>query len=193
MADLGTDLSLERIFGTGYLAVTFDLSSADERYQGIVPLEGASLGEAFERYFAQSEQVPTLIRVATVDGAEGTQAGGLLIQHLAEGEEGRERLHVRMEHPEWEHVAVMGGSIRAEELVDNALSLEALVWRLFHEEQEVRIEQGPLIHRGCRCSIGHFQDVLNRFPEDEREEMRDEAGTIVVDCAFCSRKFDIDA
>ena len=37
------------------------------------------------------------------DGAH--VAGGLLLQHLPEGEEGRERLHARLDHPEWEHVA----------------------------------------------------------------------------------------
>ena len=188
-ADLGTDLSLERVFGTGYLAVTFDRADVGERYQGIVPLEGGSIAEACESYFAQSEQVPTLIRVAI--GSEG--AGGLLIQHLPEGEEGRERLHVRLDHPQWQHVSVMGGSIRQEELVDPGLSLEELLWRLFHEEDRVLIEQGPLVHRGCRCTVQHFEDVLARFPEAERQEMRDDDGLILVDCAFCSKVFPLDA
>ena len=191
-ADLGTDLSLERVFGTGYLAITFDLPQANERYQGIVPLEGASFAEAYERYFAQSEQVPTLIRVALDLSGDTCVAGGLLLQHLPEGEEGRERLHVRLDHPHWEHVAIMGGSVRSEELADPALSLEELVWRLFHEEDEVRIDQGPLVHRGCRCSVAHFEDVIARFPAEERAEMKNADGTIVVDCAFCSRAFSLE-
>ena len=118
-------------------------------------------------------------------------AGGLLVQHLAEGEEGRERLHVRMDHPEWEHVAILAGSVRHEELVDRNLGLESLVWRLFHEEEEVRVEPLARIERGCRCTVEHYRDILARFPESERAEMQGDDGTIAVDCAFCSRVFNI--
>jgi molecular chaperone Hsp33 len=192
LAMLGRDPSLFALFGKGYLAVTFDLAATGQRYQGIVPLEGASLAEACESYFAQSEQVPTLIRVGIGDGAAGCIGGGILLQHLAEGEEGRERLHVRLDHPEWEHVAVLAGSTRPEELVDPDLSLEALVWRLFHEESEIRVEAGGPLQRGCRCSIEHYQSVLAKFPEADRIEMRGANGLVEVDCAFCSRLFQID-
>ena len=193
LALLGRNPSLHALFGQGYLAVTFDLAATGQRYQGIVPLEGATLAEACEAYFAQSEQVPTLIRVAVRGEGRHTVAAGLLVQHLPEGEEGRERLHVRLDHPEWEHVAIMAGSIRHEELVDSALSLEGLVWRLFHEEPEVRVEPGRHLSRGCRCTIEHYQSILSRFAEEDRVDMRDEDGLIRVDCAFCSKIFDIHA
>lgn len=192
LAALGANPSLFALFGQGYLAMTFDLETAAQRYQGIVPLEGNSLAEACQAYFVQSEQVPTLMRVAVQLNGPDCIAGGLLIQHLAEGEEGRERLHVRLDHPEWEHVAVLAGSTKHDELIDPDLSLEALVWRLFHEEQEVRVEPGLELSRGCRCSIDHYRSVIAQFPESERAEMRDEAGLIVVDCAFCSKLFEID-
>jgi molecular chaperone Hsp33 len=192
VASLGANPALYALFGRGYLAITFDIAAGGRRYQGIVPLEGASLAEACERYFAQSEQVPTLIRVGVRSGPEGCVAGGLLIQHLAEGEEGRERLHVRMDHPEWDHVAALVGSLRHDELVDPGLSLEDLVWRLFHEEREVRVDPGDRLVRGCRCSVEHYREVIARFPEEERAAMRDEAGQIVVDCAFCSKSFPIE-
>ena len=189
LAMLGANPSLYALFGTGYLAITFDLAATGQRYQGIVPLEGASLAEACQAYFAQSEQLPTLIRVGVRADGHGCIAGGLLVQHLAEGEEGRERLHVRLDHPEWEHVAVLAGSTRHDELVDPALSLEALVWRLFHEEPEVRVEPGVALSRGCRCDADYYRSVLAKFPEAEREAMRNAQGEIVVDCAFCSRDF----
>lgn len=193
LAMLGANPSLYALFGQGYLAITFDMASSGERYQGIVPLEGGSLAEACESYFAQSEQVPTLLRIAVRSDRQGAVAGGLLVQHLAEGEDGRQRLHVRMDHPEWEHVAVLAGSTRHDELVDPDLSLEALIWRLFHEEGEVRVLPGAPLTRGCRCSIEHYQAVLAKFPEEDRAEMRNEAGLVVVDCAFCSRLFEISA
>jgi len=193
LAALGANPSLTALFGQGYLAITFDLATTDQRYQGIVPLEGDSLSQAVESYFLQSEQIPTLARVAVRSDGQGCVGGGLLVQHLPEGEEGRERLHVQLDHPEWEHVAALAGSIRHDELVDPDLSLEMLAWRLFHEESEVRVQAGKALSRGCRCSVAHFAAVLGRFPESERVEMRNEAGVIVVDCEFCSRLFEITA
>ena len=191
LAELGANPPLQALFGGGHLAVTFDLAATGQRYQGIVPLEGDSLSEACEHYFAQSEQVPTLFRVAVRANTQGCHAAGLIVQHLAEGEEGRERLHVRMDHPEWEHIAILAGSLRHDELLDAKLSMEALIWRLFHEEDTILIQTGHRLTRGCRCSITHFEDVLSRFPADERAEMRNEDGIIMVDCAFCSRLFPI--
>jgi molecular chaperone Hsp33 len=193
LAMLGANPSLYALFGKGYLAVTFDLSATGQRYQGIVPLEGDSLSRACEDYFAQSEQVPTLIRTGVRWSGEHCIAGGLLAQHLPEGEQGRARLHVRMDHPEWEHVAALSGSIRHEELVDPGLSLEALVWRLFHEEAEVRIERQAELSRGCRCTVAHYEDVLARFPAEDRADMRGEDGLVAIDCAFCSKSFKIAA
>jgi molecular chaperone Hsp33 len=191
LAALGKFPSLKALFGGGYLAITFDLAASGQRYQGIVPLEGASLAEACQAYFAQSEQLPTLIRAGVRWDGQRAVAGGILVQHLAEGEEGRERLHVRMDHPQWEHVATLAGSTRHEELVDPALSLEALIWRLFHEEREVRVERLPQLSRGCRCSESHYTSVLSRFPEEDRADMRGEDGLVSVDCAFCSKVFRI--
>lgn len=182
-----TTSRLENLFGEGYLAITFDLASSGERYQGIVPLEGVSLTQSCETYFAQSEQVPTLLRVGIRSEGAHCVAGGLLVQHFPEGEEGRERLHVKEDHPEWEHVAVLAGSTRHDELVDAHLPLEQLLVRLFHEEREVRVEPLATLSRGCRCTVEHYRAVLSRFPEEERAQMRDPDGTIPVDCAFCSR------
>lgn len=190
LALLGANPALSALFGEGYLAITFETGKG-QRYQGIVPLEGDNLAEACETYFSQSEQVPTLIRIASRASGEGRVAAGLLIQHLADGEEGRERLHVRMDHPDWEHVATMAGSISHEELLDAKLSLEGIAWRLFHEEDEIRIQPGAQITRGCRCSEAYYHSVIARFPPEERDEMRDERGLIVVDCAFCAKAFDL--
>jgi len=191
LAEAPAEPSLFALFGTGYLAITFDLSTSGERYQGIVPLDGATLADAAESYFAQSEQIPTLVRVSVSREDGRTVAGGLLLQHLPEGEEGRERLHTRLDHPEWEHVAALGRTVGVEELADPALPLETLLWRLFHEENEVRVLAATPLARGCRCDAEHIRGVLAQFPEEERATMADERGVIAVDCRFCSAVFPI--
>jgi molecular chaperone Hsp33 len=193
LAEGPADPSLFALFGKGYLAITFDQATSGERYQGIVPLEGGSLADAAQSYFAQSEQIPSMVRINVGRDDHGCVAGGLLLQHLPEGEDGRERLHTRLDHPEWEHVAIMGGTIAADELLDRALPLETIVWRLFNEEDEVRLLGGASLSRGCRCDPDHIRSVLAQFSEEERLDMADDQGTIGVDCAFCSRTFPVPA
>jgi len=190
LAEMPAHPTLFALFGKAYLAITFDQSATAERYQGIVPLDGTSLAEAAESYFAQSEQIPSLIKIGV---SEGQVAGGLLLQHLPEGEDGRDRLHTRLDHPEWEHVAILGSTVRTEELIDCELPLETLAWRLFNEEEEIRVLGGASLTKGCRCNIAHIRDVLLRFPQDERAKMVDDRGIIGVDCAFCSKVFPISA
>ena len=190
LADAGPHPSLFALFGKGYLAITFDHPRMDERYQGIVPLEGESLAQAAQSFFAQSEQIPSLVRLAAEQRDGGWVAGGVLFQHLPEGEEGRERLETRLDHPDWPHVAILAGSVKAEELTDPSLALDDLVWRLFNEEDEVRTLAAVPVRRGCRCDPAYVRSVIAKFPPEERAEMVGEDGKITVDCEFCSSKFE---
>lgn len=191
LAEAGPNPSLFALFGKGYLAITFDQATTKERYQGIVPLEGESLAKAAESYFSQSEQIPSVVRLAAAKSEAGWAAGGIIFQHLPEGEEGRERIHTKLDHPEWAHVAVLAGSVKVGELLDRDLPLDELVWRLFHEEEEVRILPAVALSRGCRCDPAYVRSVIARFPIEERASMVGDDGFIRVDCAFCATDFPI--
>ena len=189
--DAPDEPTLQELFGKGFLAITFDQPVAKERYQGIVPIEGKNLAEAAQSYFAQSEQIPSLVRLAAAKTEGHWSAGGLLLQHLPEGEEGREHPLTRLDHPDWPHVAILGGSVKSEELTDPDLPLDDLIWRLFHEEEELRTLESIKLSRGCRCDPDYVRSVIARFPADEREAMIGDDGLIRVDCAFCSSSFAI--
>jgi len=192
-AELPVDPSLFALFGKGYLAITFDQAVSGERYQGIVPLEGGSLGEAAESYFAQSEQIPSLVRIGVGRAGNGQViAGGFMLQHLPEGEEGRDRIHTRLDHPEWTHVAALGGSVRTQELIDAELPLETLLWRLFNED-EVHLFPSITPTRGCRCDPDHVARVIARFPPEEQAAMMGPDGRIEVNCEFCAKSFSVDS
>ena len=197
LAELGDAPTLFGLFGKGFLAITFDMATTGERFQGIVPLEGTGLGAAAELYFAQSEQIPSLCQIAVHHGpgANGSGGGciaaGLLLQHLPEGEVGRERLHVRHDHPDWEHVTILADTLTDEELTDTSLPMTEIAWRLFNEEGEIRVLEGQSITKGCRCDPERIRSVLARFGPDERAGMADDSGIISVDCSFCSRLFPV--
>jgi molecular chaperone Hsp33 len=192
VAPLPTDARLETLCGTGYLALTFDQpGAAEERYQGIVELEGANLADAAQRYFETSEQIPTFIRLATrYDGLrKAWTAGGLLIQHLPKGEVGGVR-HFAADslHPNWETALALAHTTSPEELTDPALSLDTLLWRLFHD-QNARVFDSQAMTKGCRCTRERIQSTLRQFSFDQLMDMREADGSIRVNCAFCSKDF----
>lgn len=181
--------TLEAMFGAGHMIVTLDQTQTAERYQGIVELGRLRLQDAARDYFTNSEQVPTLVRIAVDRGANGRwTAGGILVQQLARAEAGQARLHAAGDSSDWHHVAALANTLSDDELTDGSLALETVLWRLFHED-EVHILSEQLLRRGCRCSIEHITNVLRQFPEEERADMRNQDGAIAVDCEFCSREF----
>lgn len=197
LAAVGPEPSLFALFGKGFLALTFDQAATKERYQGIVPLEGATLADAAQEYFRASEQVPTVVRIAVGhDATGGCIAGGVMVAQLPHGEEGGERLDVRAESttPDqmWDHVATLAETLTADELTNADLTLEEIVWRLYHDEGEVRVAYAQPLSRGCRCDADYLRSVIARFPEEDRAEMADANGIVSIDCAFCSRVFPID-
>ncbi|HYC96180.1 MAG TPA: Hsp33 family molecular chaperone HslO [Sphingomicrobium sp.] len=193
LAEAGPNPTLFSLFGKGYLAITFDQPATRERYQGIVPLEGEGLAQAAQSYFAQSEQIPSIVRLSAHKDEAGWVAGGLMFQHLPEGEEGRDRLHTRLDHPDWPHVATLVGSVTADELANRELPLDDLIWRLLHEEEEVRTLVPVALSKGCRCNPDYVASVIARFPPDERAAMVGDDGLIRVDCAFCATSFPIES
>ena len=56
--------SVPALLGGGYMVFTMDNSDGSERYQGMVELEGSTLAECAHKYFQQSEQIETAIKIA---------------------------------------------------------------------------------------------------------------------------------
>ena len=76
------------LLGQGVFIMTVDQGEDMDRYQGITPIEGETLALCAEHYFAQSEQVPTRVRLAVgqvqTEAAPHWRAGGLILQNVAE-------------------------------------------------------------------------------------------------------------
>ena len=78
----------QALLGQGHFAMTIDQGSDMAPYQGVVALDGPSLGACAEHYFHQSEQLHTRLKLAVGEhyvGDDGRvwRAGGALIQRLA--------------------------------------------------------------------------------------------------------------
>lgn len=193
----------EPLLGKGHFGLTVDPGGSMNRYQGVVAMDGQSLQDAAETYFAQSEQIPSVIKLAVgeVETANGKawRAGGFLAQFLPQSVERRQRdqhpgdapqgheAHVPAEDDAWLEAKALSLTVEAHELVDPTVSSERLLYRLFHERGVKVFDPQPIVEK-CRCSNDGVMEMLRRFTPDERAEMVGDDGKITVTCEFCSTK-----
>ena len=187
----GKKPSFEGLIGSksGYMALTVDQGDQMERYQGIVELKGETLSDVARNYFVGSEQTPTEIRLSC-DRDNVTnhwRAGGIMVQHLARGEEGRERILDRDTKEEWARASILMGSVKTSELQDPLLDLDQLLYRLYHEDGVRVFAPQQLVH-SCRCSRDRLLGVIQGFSDDDIEHATVE-GSIDANCQFCNTTY----
>jgi molecular chaperone Hsp33 len=178
------------LLGEGHLAVTVDQGAAEERYQGVIALDGESLDVAAAAYFEQRENLPTFTRLAVARHYAGAQGGlpaamkwrggGLMMQRLECG-----GLDESGDDP-WQRVRMLAATIEDHELLDPLLSSERLLLRLFQEEGVIVDRVVPLSGY-CKCSREKILSVLNSFGAKELADMQNEDGKISVTCQFCAK------
>lgn len=191
LAAYGKSPSFKGLIGSkkGYLALTIDQGEDMERYQGIVDLAEDSMAAVARNYFLNSEQTPTELHLECArDPVTGHwRAGGIMVQHLARGEQGRERILDRETQEQWDRAGILMHSVKASELLDPQLDLDQLLFRLYNEDGVRVYEPARLVHQ-CRCSREKLQRVLVQFDDDELADMvRD--GMIDVNCQFCNQTY----
>lgn len=200
-------LAPEQLLGSGILAMTIDQGQNTDRYQGIVKLDGLSLEAVAHDYFQQSEQIPTLVRLAVAEmqskgeKAAKWRAGGMLIQHLPEhggrtmrdlpGDGDPENPATNDtsfdEENNWVEARALVETIGDHELVDPEVSHERLLFRLFHE-QGVRVFEPMDMVEKCGCDADKIEQMLLQFDKADIDSMIKD-GEIEVTCEFCSTQY----
>ncbi|TCL96107.1 molecular chaperone Hsp33 [Rhizobium sp. PP-WC-2G-219] len=200
----------QALLGQGVLAFTIDQGEFTQRYQGIVPLDGASLEEIAGVYFRQSEQIPTKVRLGVAELLDRDEngkprhrwrAGGMVAQFLPEapdrmrqqdlhGGDGAESFDGSVDDL-WDEARVMVETIDADELTDPMVGTERLLFRLFHE-RGVRVYPPQAVYDQCACSREKLRDVLASFSQEEIESTVED-GVISVTCEFCSTTYIFEA
>ena len=195
------------LLGNGHMAMTVDQGQHMERYQGIVALEGENLETVADRYFMQSEQIPTLVRMAVAehsikgDTRARWRAGGVLVQHLpatgavmpdlpGNGDHDDEDM-IDPDYEEadtWTEAKSLLSTTSDTELVDPEISPERLLFRLYHETG-VRVFPNEHLEERCTCDPERIEAMLQtNFSQDERADMAVD-GEIEVKCEFCSTAY----
>ena len=117
-----------KLLGQGYLAFTVDQGQHMERYQGIVALEGATLEECVHRYFEQSDQFSSAVKLSAGRRPDGTMgASALLVQRLPD--EGGDESIGKADEDAWRRAVTLMASAKAEEMLDPVLPPNDLLFR----------------------------------------------------------------
>jgi molecular chaperone Hsp33 len=183
-AEVGDGAPFRRLVGTsGRITVTVEAEERSLRYQGVVPLSGASLAESLEAYFASSEQLPTRVLLA----ADEAGGAGMLVQKLpGSGAEG-----------DFEEVALAWeGAQRGLERLSAPQLLRCSVEELLGQgfaDQDVRLFRGSPVRFECRCSGGRVAGLLRALGAEEVRGVLEQQGAVTVTCEFCHRPYRFDA
>ena len=179
-----SEQTLPDLLGTGHLAFTLDQGVHTERYQGIVALEGNTIAECAQSYFQQSEQLDTSIIVAAQPVADDfpARAAIIMIQKMPGGE--RLILTADEEEENWRNATILLNSLTNDELLDPRLSIEKLLYRLFHEKG-VRVYDKKEVFYQCRCAREKVAYTLAAFSTEDLADMKINNGEITATCEFC--------
>ncbi len=175
---VGAGATLQELMPNGVLAMTVD-PERGQRYQGLVALDGDSLADCLNAYFASSEQLESRF----ILHADGRRARGFLLQQLpvARVADGEPR------QASWQHLTTLGQTLTAEELM--GLDNTTVLHRLYHEE-EVRLFDPQQVRFSCSCSRERSQRALLSLGEqDVLALLREQDGKIEMDCQFCNQHY----
>ncbi|MEE2733161.1 MAG: Hsp33 family molecular chaperone HslO [Pseudomonadota bacterium] len=176
-------MDFRTMLGNATLAITITPLQG-ERYQGIVPLDGATLSACLEHYFQRSEQLRTQIQLFHGNN----RAGGLLVQVLPA--HSRIKVDPQQQLEEWERITALASTLTAEELLN--LDCATVLRRLFHEES-VELFPAEAVAFECSCSRQRTADALAQIGRGELEEIIAEQGRIEVTCQYCNELYRFDA
>lgn len=182
-AELQAPVTFEALAGDGSMAITIEPQRGGKTYQGIVELNPAGIAASAETYFAQSEQLPTVLRLAAaplyLPGKTAPQwrAGGIMLQATPDGLGADD---------DWERLSAFLATVEDIELLDTQLPAENLLWRLFHEDETRVLPFQPIEFR-CGCDASRISSVLKSYSPEARSGLADPDGIIRARCEFCGK------
>ncbi len=182
VAALGPDArAFRNLAGEGVLCITIEPKLGDQSYQGIVALSPDSIAASAEAYFSQSEQLPTVIKLAAApayvpgDKTPAWRAGGIMLQAIPDKNRPED---------DWNRLSMFLETIEDIELLDTDLAAEDLLWRLFHED-DVRVHTPEQLAFHCGCDSARISRILRSYSDEDRKGLADPDGAIRARCEFC--------
>jgi len=163
----------------GLLTVVKD-QTPQEPLKSIVPLTTSEIQGDLQAYLEQSEQIPSLVEIATEVTESGfvTAAGGLLIQAAnTYGAQGLAKLQECMQE-----LPPLGA------LISSGHTLPEILDLIFSGMAYKQLGERPLEFY-CSCSRERSRFALITLGSEEVQEILDSEGQAVIDCHFCHERY----
>lgn len=170
--------------------LSFHVEMKDQSYQGITALDQPTLSDCVLEYFRQSEQIETALKIEVSPPSEtgkGWIGAALMLQRLPLDKKIAESFQESEIKDLWDTAVILLHSATKKEMTDETLSLEKLLYRLYHSNNLHFFIQRA-IQFGCRCSKDKVIKMLKSFSDQDRQEMAVD-GKIKVDCQFCGKSY----
>jgi molecular chaperone Hsp33 len=176
--------TLQTLIGKGTMIITIR-PSAGEAYQGVVALDKDNLADCLAHYFEVSEQIPT--KIWLFSDTEQQQTAGALVQLLPDGDGSDE--NKEQQQSDFEHLCQLTNTIKSDEIF--SLEAEALLYRLYHQEQVNIFEPQPVSYL-CGCSADKCLAAISQIEPSEIKAILAEQGKISMTCDYCITTYDFD-
>ena len=172
--------NIHDLIGKGHMVITITPTKG-ERYQGVVGLEGTTLAECLEGYFANSEQLKTQIILRVGEHEEKAMAAGMLLQIMPDGQGSAD---------DFDHLSQLTSTMKNEELF--GLKAEDVLYRLYHQE-EVKLFEPQPVEFHCGCSRERSASAICSVERAEVEKILAEEGKVSLHCDYCGTTYDFDS
>jgi molecular chaperone Hsp33 len=177
--DPGSDaMTIHDYFPTGRLVLTIENVQTARHFQSVVPLEGATLAECFERYFDRSEQVPTHLWIQATEET----VGALILQKLPNADE--------RDPNGWARVQQLAAKMAPLSLGNGAAGegIPELLTSLFRED-DIRLFKPQAVKDGCTRSEEKVVSMLRSLGRAEVEATLAEHGVVTVHDEICNQEY----
>lgn len=166
------------LLGDGRLAVTFEDAASGQLYQSLVPLEGETLAETFERYLSRSEQSHASLKLLAGDNA----LAGLLLEKLPGAD--------ASDADGWNRITRLAATLSLVETVD--AQPYDLLTRVFPEEL-LRVFRLHGVAYHCPYDVENVKRMLRGLGRAEVEAILAERGEVVIRNEMCNHEYRFDA
>lgn len=163
----------------GYISVIKDLKMK-EPYIGRVPLKTGEIGDDIAFYFAQSEQVPSVVALGVLVNTDLSvkAAGGFIVQVMPGCDEKNLEILEKKISELKSVTALLADGMKSDEMVKYIMS-----------GLEVDILESKEVGYRCDCSRERMYRALKSLGKDEIRAIIEEDERAEVNCHFCNRSY----
>ena len=174
----GAAMNIHDCFPTGRIVLTIENTQTARHFQSVVPLEGATLAECFERYFDRSEQVPTHLWIQ----ATAQTIGALILQKLPRADERDPDGWARVQQQAAQMAPLsLGRGVSGEGIPEFLTSL--------FPEDDIRLFKPHPVKDGCARSEEKVISMLRGLGRAEVEATLAEHGVVTVHDEICNQEY----